>query len=260
MSDAVKTKQEGAIFEIIMNRPDALNAMNMELIDGLGAAVIMAGDSDARAVIIRGEGRGFCAGGDIRHFAMLVEKGETVPPEMPDRLHEMVENLTELPIPVIAAIHGPCAGAGMSLMLACDLAVASEESKFNLAYVGIGLSPDGSSSYFLPRHVGSKKAMEIFLTGKNMTAKEVFELGLVNQIVPADAVLNTARQFAAQLAKGPTLSYGKVKRLVHASSHNTLNEQLALETELICESSETEDFRNGIAAFLEKKRPEFHGR
>lgn len=265
MSDVVKTERQGAVLEVILNRPDRLNAMNFDLIDGIYRGILQGKDPAIRAVLIRGEGRGFCAGGDIREFAKLLgtKQGaprQGVPREMPDRLHQMVENVRNLPKPVVAAVHGPCAGAGLSLVLACDLAIVSAESKFNLAYVGIGLSPDGSSSYFLPRHVGMKRALEIFLTGKNMTAEEVLELGLVNRVVPAGEVLEQGRQMAQMLAMGPTASYAKVKQLVNASYANNLHDQLVLETDLICQSSETDDFRAGIRAFLDKKMPEFRGK
>ncbi len=260
MSDVVLGEKNGAVFEIILNRPDTLNAMNYELIDGLYRRIAEAKEDSIRAVLIRGEGRGFCAGGDIRKFAEMAEAGQGVPREMPDRLHDMVENLRALPKPVIAAVHGPCAGAGLSLVLACDLAIAADNCKFNLAYVGIGLSPDGSSSYFLPRHVGSKKAMEIFLTGRNLTSQEALELGLINEVVPADQVLAKGRGWAERIANGPTLAYAKVKRLVGEAARNSLHDQLALETDLICESSTTEDFRSGIQAFLSKQRPVFQGK
>ncbi len=260
MSDVVKAERINGVLEITLNRPDSLNAMNEEVIEGLLQRVEETRPPEVRAVLIRGEGRGFCAGGDIRHFAKLLESGQPVPREMPDRLHEMIECLRQLPKPVLAAVHGPCAGAGFSLVLACDLAIASEESKFNLAYVGIGLSPDGSSSFFLPRHVGMKKATEIFLTGKNMTAQEVLELGLINRIVPATDLLEQGRAMARMLASGPTAAYGRVKELINSSYHNNLHDQLALEAQHICESSTTEDFRAGIAAFLAKKTPEFKGR
>lgn len=260
MSDVVKTERKGEVLEIIMNRPDCLNAMNLELFDGLYQGVEEAHTSEIRAVLIRGEGRGFCAGGDIREFAKLVESGQGISPEMPDRIHEVVEKIRELPKPVIALVHGPCAGAGLSLVLACDLAIVSEESKFNLAYVGIGLSPDGSASFFLPRHVGTKKATEILMTGKNMTAQEVLELGLINRVAPADQVLEAGRQLAAKFAKGPTAAYAKVKQLINQSYTNNLHDQLALESDLICQSSTTEDFRGGITAFLSKQKPEFKGK
>lgn len=269
-SDVVKTERQGAVLEVILNRPDRLNAMNFDLIDGIYRGILQGKDPAIRAVLIRGEGRGFCAGGDIREFAKLLGSTQGaspmgvppmgVPREMPDRLHQMIEQVRALPKPVIAVVHGPCAGAGLSLVLACDLAIVSAESKFNLAYVGIGLSPDGSSSYFLPRHVGMKRALEIFLTGKNMTAEEILELGLVNRVVPAGEVLGEGRQMAQMLAMGPTACYARVKQLVNASYQNSLHDQLALETDLICKSSETDDFRAGITAFLEKRIPEFKGR
>lgn len=259
MSDDVKLSCNGAVAEIILNRPESLNAMNLDLIEGLYQRVLECRSETIRAVLLRGEGRGFCAGGDIRKFATMIEGGEGVPEAMPDRLHEMIENLRQLPKPVLAAVHGPCAGAGLSLVLACDLAIAAEDCKFNLAYVNIGLSPDGSSSYFLPRHVGSKKATEIFLTGKNMSAQEVLELGLINKVVPAAQVLAEGRAWAEKLAQGPTLAYAKVKELLARSATNDLHAQLALETKLICESSHTEDFKAGIKAFLQKEQPTFKG-
>ncbi|MFQ5929443.1 MAG: enoyl-CoA hydratase/isomerase family protein [Acidobacteriota bacterium] len=260
MSDVVKAERNNGILEIILNRPDSLNAMNEALIEGLLQRVEEAHAAEVRAVLIRGEGRGFCAGGDIRQFARLLESGQPIPREMPDRLHEIIEHLRELPKPVLAAVHGPCAGAGFSLVLACDQAIASEESKFNLAYVGIGLSPDGSSSFFLPRHVGMKKATEIFFTGKNMSAQEVLELGLINRVVPAADLLEQGRAMARMLASGPTAAYARVKQLINSSYENNLHDQLALEAHHICECSTSEDFRAGIEAFLAKKTPQFKGR
>lgn len=259
MSDVVLGEKRGTVFEIVLNRPDTLNAMNYEMIDGLYTRVQEADDPAIRAVLIRGEGRGFSAGGDIRQFATIVETGQGVPTEMPDRLHGMIEKLRALEKPVLAVVHGPCAGAGTSLVLACDLAIAASDCKFNLAYVGIGLSPDGSSSYFLPRHVGAKKAAEILLTGRNLSAEEVLALGLINRVVPAQQVLTEGRAWASLLAAGPTLAYAKVKQLINRSYQNSLHDQLALETELICKSSMTEDFRSGIQAFLAKNKPNFSG-
>lgn len=258
-SDVVKAERSNGVLEITLNRPDSLNAMNEALLEGLLQRVGEGRAPEVRAVLIRGEGRGFCAGGDIRHFAKLLESGEPLPREMPDRLHETIECLRQLPKPVLAVVHGPCVGAGFSLVLACDLAIASEESLFNLAYVGIGLSPDGSSSFFLPRHVGMKKATEILLTGRNMTAQEALELGLVNRIVPAADLLEQGREMARMLASGPTLAYGRVKELINSSYDNNLHDQLALETHHVCESSTTQDFRAAVAAFLAKKVREFKG-
>ena len=230
MSDVVKAERRNGVLEITLNRPDSLNAMNEALIEGLAQRVAEGRAPEVRAVLIRGEGRGFCAGGDIRHFAKLLESEKPLPREMPDRLHETIECLRQLPKPVLAVVQGPCVGAGFSLVLACDLVIASEESVFNLAYVGIGLSPDGSSSFFLPRHVGMKKATEILLTGRNMTAQEALELGLVNRIVPAADLLEQGRAMARMLTSGPTVAYGRVKELINSSYDNSLHDQLALES------------------------------
>jgi 2-(1,2-epoxy-1,2-dihydrophenyl)acetyl-CoA isomerase len=260
MSDVVKTERTDHVMQIVLNRPESLNAMNIPLIEGLSRALDQARDPDVRAVLIRGDGRGFCAGGDISFFAETLKSGQGVPREMPERLHDMIEILCGLPKPVIASVHGPCAGAGMSLVLACDLALAAEDAKFNMAYVGIGLSPDGSSTYFLPRHVGYKKAMEIFTMPRNLEAPEALELGIINRIVPTDDLLQESLTMAKKLASGPTTAFASIKQLLSESFRNDLHDQLQLESDLVCVSGQTEDFQAGIMAFLEKKRPQFTGK
>ena len=172
----------------------------------------------------------------------------------------MVEVLRDLQKPVLASVHGAAAGAGAPLALACDLVIASEEAIFNFAYARIGLSPDGSSTYFLPRHVGMKKTVEIFMTMSTIKAKEAQELSLINWIVPAAELAERTELIAAQLATGPTSTFGRLKKLLNASYDNTLHDQLALESEFICESSKTADFKEGIKSFLEKRMPEFKGK
>ncbi len=260
MDDVIKTECRKQVMEIVLNRPESLNAMSIPLIEGLLSAVERAENPDVRAVLIRGEGRGFCSGGDIAFFKEVIEEGKGVPRNMPDDLHQMIENLRALSKPVIAAVHGPAAGAGMSLMLACDLALASDNAVFNLAYVGIGLSPDGGSSYFLPRHLGVKRAMETFLMPRSVSAQEACELGLINRVVPADKLLNESRALAQQLAQGPTTAFGNVKKLVQQSFANSIHDQLALETDFICSTSQTEDFQAGVSAFLAKEKPRFVGK
>lgn len=259
MGEAVIERVEGPVFWLVLNRPERLNAINLEMIEGLSAGLERAGDDATRCVVLRGEGRAFCSGGDIKAFHELKASGRSIPPEMPDRLHEMIERLRTLPKPVLAVVHGPSGGAGTSLALACDLVLAAQDSIFNLSYTRIGLSPDGSSSFFLPRHVGLKKATEIFLTGGNLSADEAQRLGLVNWVVPAEQIWTKAQEIALMLAAGPTLAFARVKRLLNESLRNDLHRQLALETKLICESSKTEDFREGIDSFLEKRPPRFRG-
>jgi 2-(1,2-epoxy-1,2-dihydrophenyl)acetyl-CoA isomerase len=261
MSNTVLAEKTGAVLALTLNRPDSLNAINQELIAGVRQHLEEArSDDSVRAVTIRGTGRGFCAGGDIRGFAQMLASGDAVPSDMPDQLHAMVEDIRTLPVPVIAVIHGPCAGAGFSLIMACDLAIAADTAKFNLAYSKIALSPDGSSTYFLPRHVGMKKAAEMFFTPRTMSAAELLELGLVNRVVPEADLDSEARAMIDELAAGPTQAYARIKKLMNSTWTNNLHDQLALETRYIVESSGTADFATGISAFLAKKAPEFSGK
>lgn len=260
MSQAVLFEKRGAIADIILNRPEQLNAMNFDLIDGLAEAVEKCRDPEIRAVVMKANGKNFCAGGDIRSFHEMIEKNQTIPLHMPDRLHAMVENLRSLGKPVLASVHGAAAGAGAPLALACDLVIAADDSIFNFAYARIGLTPDGSSTYFLPRHVGMKKAAEIFLMIPTMKAQEAKELGLVNWIVPAAELKERTEAIAKQLSQGPTQVFTRLKKLLNASYHNSLHDQLALESQMICDSSKDHDFKEGIVSFLEKKIPKFEGR
>jgi 2-(1,2-epoxy-1,2-dihydrophenyl)acetyl-CoA isomerase len=260
MNQAVLYEAKGAVAHVTLNRPEQMNAMDIALIDGLAVAMEKARAKEIRAVILKANGRCFCAGGDIRKFNEFIDQGTTIPEAMPDRLHEMVETMRNLEKPILASVHGPAAGAGAPLALACDLVVAAEDAVFNFAYARIGLTPDGSSTYFLPRHVGMKKATEIFMMLPTYTAKEAMELGLINWVVPASELAAKTEAVAKQLAEGPTAAFGRLKKLMNATYDNNLHDQLALETKLICASSTTADFREGIKAFLAKRSPEFGGR
>lgn len=259
MEQSVLFEKKGAVGEIVMNRPEQMNAMNLDLIEGLAQAVKACRDPEIRAVILKGRGRCFSAGGDIRAFNGMIDDGKTIPAEMPDRLHEMVEDLRNLEKPVLASVHKAAAGAGTPLALACDLVIAGEDAIFNVAYAKIGLTPDGSSTYFMPRHVGMKKAFELFMTIPTLTAKQAQELGLINWVVPEAELEERTWAIADQLAQGPTKVFGRLKKLLNQSYDNNLHDQLALETKLICESSRDSDFREGIKAFLDKKSPRFTG-
>lgn len=260
MNQAVLYEAKGSVAHVTLNRPDHMNAMNIDLIDGLAVAMEKARAPEVRAVVLKANGRVFCAGGDIRKFNEFIDQGTTIPEAMPDRLHEMVETMRNLEKPIVASVHGAAAGAGAPLALACDLVVAAEDSVFNFAYARIGLTPDGSSTYFLPRHVGMKKATEIFMMLPTYTAKEAMDLGLINWVVPASELAAKTEAVARQLSEGPTAAFGRLKKLMNATYDNTLHDQLALETRQICDSSTTADFREGIKAFLSKKTPKFSGR
>lgn len=256
----VITEAQDAVLEIVFNKPENRNAMEMDFFEDFKMALEEAKNTDFRAVLLRGEGAVFSVGGDIRSFSARLETGDGIPESAPDALHELIQTMQALEKPVLACAHGACAGAGLSLVLACDLAIAAESTKFNLAYAGIGLSPDGGSTYFLPRHVGLKRATEIFMTGRTMSAAEVLDLGLVNRVVPDADLFSEARNFAQMLAMGPTLAFGRIKKLLLKTFDNDLGAQLALESKLFSESSFTEDFKNGVRGFLAKEMPVYRGK
>jgi len=260
MSELVITEKRGAVLEIVLNRPERLNSFGIELLEQLHEALGDANRRDVRAVMLRGAGRGFCGGGDLRYFAQLIADDETIPNEMPDELHRVVEDIRRLPKPVLAMVHGGCAGGGLALTLACDMAIASDDAVFSMAYTKVGLSPDGGTSFFLPRHLGFKRSLELMMKGDRLTAAQALELGLVNRVVPASELLHATRAEVAALAAGPSAAYARIKELVRRSFDNDLRRQLAFESEMLCESSETADFREGVAAFFDKRAPSFVGR
>ena len=245
---------------ITLNRPEAANAMNPEMAAELNEVAIACDQDPAvRAVVIMGTGRIFCAGGDLAGFA---REGDKLPGKilkMAGDLHLAVSRLTRMNAPVIAAVGGTAAGAGMSLAVAADLAIAGESSKFTMAYTRAGLSPDGSSTYFLPRRIGDRRARELMLTNRLLDAGEALSWGLVNEVVADDAVNDRARELALSLASGPTLAYGSVKTLLTQSFDNGLETQMELESRQIAAMSGSADGQEGIHAFLEKRKPEFRG-
>jgi 2-(1,2-epoxy-1,2-dihydrophenyl)acetyl-CoA isomerase len=246
---------------VTLNRPEAMNALNMQMAEELMEALSRCrADPNVRAVIVKGAGRGFCAGGDVRAFG---ESLQTNPlsfiRSLAMRLHAGVAEIRRMERPVIAQVHGVAAGAGMSLALACDLTLAAQTARFIMAYARVGLSPDGSSTYFLPRLLGPKKALEIFYIGDPIDAGEAEKLGLVNRVV-ADAELeNETRALAQRLAQGPTLALARAKELVYRGVSESLETQLENERHFMGLSAISEDFREGVQAFLEKREPRFMG-
>jgi 2-(1,2-epoxy-1,2-dihydrophenyl)acetyl-CoA isomerase len=252
---------------ITLNRPAVLNALNNALSLALIEALNGAGkDSAVRVIVIKGAGDAFMAGGDVGYFHRKLG-------EFPDRAQfrpvivAMIEHAQELarilrtiPKPVIAAVHGGCAGFGLSLMLACDLAIAADNAKFTLAYIHLATTPDGGASFHLPRMVGQKRAAEIALLGDRFGAAEAERWGLVNRVVPLAELEATVAKLAGRMAKGPALAYARTKALLNATDTNGLQEQLAAETESFASSALTDDFAAGVAAFVEKKPAVFNGR
>jgi len=248
---------------IRMNRPDALNALSLQLSLDLKSAFEKAIREGARAVVLTGSGRAFCSGGDLREMQSMWNKEgriEAFLDEPLKALHNVILLIRETPIPFVAAVNGVCAGAGTNFALACDLVIASDDASFNVAFVRIGLSPDCGGTFFLPRAVGEKLAAELFMTGGTLDARRAAEIGMINGVVPADSLVEEAAKMALNLAKAPTGSIGRIKRMLNTSSSNSLTEQLALEHECQLESGKSNDFKEGVAAFFEKRPPNFAGK
>lgn len=248
---------------IQMNRPDALNALSLQLSLDLRAAIEQAVDDKARVVILTGSGRAFCSGGDLREMKAMGEKEGNIEAFLDSplkALHDVILLIRETPIPFIAAVNGVCAGAGTNFALACDLVIAAEDASFNEAFVRIGLSPDCGGTFFLPRAIGEKLAAEMFMTGESVSAERAAQFGMINRVVPADSLMTEALLLAGKLAKGPTGSFGRIKRMINASYSHDLRQQLDLEAQCQLESGRADDFKEGVAAFFEKRLPNFSGK
>jgi 2-(1,2-epoxy-1,2-dihydrophenyl)acetyl-CoA isomerase len=259
MYEAIRYEERGRVAVITLNRPDRLNAITPQMLTELRDAFGRVQQSDAvRAVILTGEGRAFCAGQDLRlveerpdtDYRGLVESG----------YNPLVEAITSLEKPVVAVVNGVAAGAGASLALACDLRLASDRASFVQAFVHIGLVPDSGATWFLPRMVGLTKAMELALLGEPVSAEEALRIGLVNRVVPHDELAAHAEQLAERLAALPARAIAYTKRALYQGMHASLRDQLALEAELQQLAGQTEDHREGLRAFLEKRKPVFRGR
>jgi 2-(1,2-epoxy-1,2-dihydrophenyl)acetyl-CoA isomerase len=249
------------VAHLTLNRPRAANAMNVELARELMYAALQCDEDPAvRAVVVAGAGPMFCAGGDLKAFA---EKGDALPhylKEVTRYLHAAVSHLTRMDAPVIAAVHGSAAGGGMSLACSADLVLAAESARFTMAYTRAGLTPDVSSTYFLARIVGLRRALELTLTNRVLSAAEAADLGIVTTVVPDDRLLAEAQRLAAGFAAGPTAAFGATKRLLHAGWTATLETQMELEARAIADVTRGHDAREGIAAFIAKRPPRFVGR
>ena len=260
---AVLTASAGGITTITLNRPKALNALDRNLTMGLRDAVFAAEQNrSVRCVVIRG-GEHFMAGGDLKWFDDLVRSRPPAENRIQfegfvHEVHGLILSVRRMPKPVIAAVSGAAAGFGMSLMMACDLVIAADNAYFSLAYALIGASPDGGSTFALPRIVGAKKAMEIALLGERFDATTAERLGLVNRVVPSAALEQETSKLAARLAAGPTAVYGRTKALLNGSLNASLETQLQREAEAFAQSAAEPDFAEGIRAFIEKRKPQWH--
>ena len=243
---------------ITINRPEAANSLSLDMCKELmDASIRVDDDPEVRAVVFRGSGRFFCTGADLRGFPPAGPEMATFVKEMTTYLHAAVSRFTRMDAPLITAINGTCAGAGMSLALFSDLAVAGESARFTMAYSRIGLTPDGSSTYFLPRLVGLRRSLELCLTNRMLSAAEALDWGMINRVVADDELQSSAHELAAQLAAGPTESIGAAKRLYHQSWNEGLESQMEWETRAICDASRRPEAKEGVTAFFEKRDPVF---
>lgn len=254
---------DGDVATIQMNRPDALNALSLQLGKDLAAAVTQAISDKARAVILTGSGRAFCSGGDLREMKAMGESQGNIEAFLDaplKALHEVITLIRQSPIPFIAAVNGVCAGAGTNFALASDLVIAGDDASFNEAFVRIGLSPDCGGTFFLPRAIGEKLAAEMFMTGMTVSAARAAEIGMINRVVPASDLMIEAKKLATSLAAGPTAAFGRVKRMLNSTFSNDLISQLKLEADCQVESGQSADFQEGVAAFFEKRPANFTGK
>jgi 2-(1,2-epoxy-1,2-dihydrophenyl)acetyl-CoA isomerase len=260
--ETIQVKLRGAVAVLTLNRPESLNALTVELGQEFQAAVSEALERDARAIVLTGAGRAFCAGGDLRDMQRIAAQDgrlEAFFDEPLRLLHDCVRMIRKTPIPFVAAVNGVASGAGCNLALACDLVLAAESARFNQAFIKIGLSPDCGGTFMLPRLVGLKRAAELLMTGDMVSASRAAEMGMINAVAPDDELLARAFALAETLAQAPTAAIGRIKELLEASATSDYASQLELERQTQLQSGKTKDFKEGVAAFIEKRPAKFVG-
>jgi 2-(1,2-epoxy-1,2-dihydrophenyl)acetyl-CoA isomerase len=252
---------EDGVGLIRLNRPEDGNTITLEMArEILDVAIRCDEDPEVRSVVLTGNGKMFCAGGDLKAFAAQGERVSLYIKEITQVLHAAISRFNWMDAPVVGAINGTAAGGGFSLALTTDIAVAAESAKFTMAYTKAGLAPDGSSSYFLARMVGMRRAKEMALLNPVLSARQALEWGLINQVVADDHLLPTALEIAHQWAKGPTLSFGETKRLILSGATESLESQMERESRAIARMAGSTDGREGVAAFIAKRPPKFKGK
>jgi len=251
----------GSVGYITLNRPDAANALNAEVARQLDQAALQCDENKKiRAVLMTGAGRMFCGGGDLKAFA--AQPGSELPAYLKSvtlYFHQALHRFARMQAPLVVAVNGNAGGGGMSLALAGDIVLAAESARFTMAYTRVGLTPDGSSTYTLPRLIGLRRAAELMLTNRTLTAREAEQIGLITRTVPDNELRDQAETLVRELAQGATHAIGGVKRLLYSSATSSLAEQMELETEWIAEMARTGDAHEGITAFLGKRNPKFTG-
>lgn len=256
---SVQVETRGAVALVTLNRPDSANTLNLEMgMDLLAAAMTCGRNPSVRAVVLTGAGRQFCFGGDLRAMNSRGSASDGYLRELTGYLHSAISHFVRMDAPVIAAVNGTAAGAGIGLVAMSDLSVCGSGSKFTLAYTGVGLTPDAGTSFLLPRMIGMKRTMELMLTNRTLTANEALQWGLVNAVVDDAQILDEAFRIAERLAAGATSALGRTKRLLAASMAG-FESQMVLESETIASQSVTEQGAEGINAFINKRKPDFTG-
>lgn len=253
---------------ITLNRPDRLNALDPETIAQLERCALRAAtDGEVRAVLITGQGRGFCSGGDVKTMATGAGAGDLagLPPQAialsaAGTLHHAIATLRRMHKPVICAVNGPAAGAGVGVALAGDIVWAARSASFKLAYTAIGLSPDGGTTSLVTRAIGPRLAAELFLTNRTVEADEAQRIGLCTRVLADEALMDATEQLASELASGPTRAFSAVKQLVRSAQHDSLESQMETERQLVAEMITSADFMEGVMAFMQKRQPKFKGK
>ena len=259
--ETIKYSTDAGIARVILNRPAAANALDLKMTEELmDVAIEIDHDPAARCVVMEGEGgRFFCAGGDLQAFQAAGDKGPQLVKAMTTNLHAAMSRFARGDAPVIAKVAGVAAGGGLSMALGCDLIVASTHAKFTMAYTKGGLSPDGSSTFYLARLVGLRRAYDLALTNRTLSAEEAEDWGLINRVHPPEELDAAVEALAAELAAGPTQSFGRTKRLLLDGTAASLETQMEMESRAIADSLGSRDGREGLDAFLNKRAPAFSG-
>lgn len=261
MSPKLELEVADRIATLTFNRPAVLNALDEEMILAMREhCEALAQDGGVRCVVIRGRGAAFLAGGDLAMFLDRIDELPASSLRLARELHFGVLAIRRMPKPVLASVHGAVAGAGLSLMLACDLAIAADDTRFSAAYSRIGASPDGGGTFFLTRLLGPRKALELTLLSDPFDAATAMTLGLVNRVVPASELDAETSSLARRLAAGPTLAYAETKRLIDAAMDHSLEQQLEAEAQAFSRCARSDDLREGVRAFLDKRQAIFRGR